>query len=61
MNEVELLNLIDAYGNACFDCGEWQLDKEAAVSYEILYDVQQAARLALVEAVQALLKSDSAY
>jgi hypothetical protein len=50
MTREDFLKLIDAYGDACFDCGEWQKDN-TDTPYETVLAHQQAAREAVIQAL----------
>lgn len=50
MSKQSFVQLIDAFGDACFDCGEWQLDKYAEIPYAELLAVQQDKRQAVIDA-----------
>ena len=52
----ELLKLIEDYGNASYDCGEWQEDP-AAEPYDIVVGRQRAAKEALMDQVSELEQS----
>lgn len=43
--------LIDAFGDACFDCGEWQKDNETDVAYETVFARQQQSRRAVLNKI----------
>ncbi len=49
MTYQELHRLIDDYGSASFDCGEYQGD-----NYEVVYAKCDAARMSLLDAVRHL-------
>lgn len=44
-----LLKLIHDYGDACFDCGEWQKDTKTDVLYEEILAAQEKAKGELIE------------
>lgn len=50
MTKAEFDKLVIDYGDACFDCGEWQHDRNTNVDYEELFQRSQAARTAVLEA-----------
>ncbi len=54
MNHEEFLKLVIDFGDACFDCGEWQGDKDTDMPYETLFATQQAAKEALLDAFRAV-------
>lgn len=43
MTRPTLLSLILAYGDACFNTGEWQKDDQDRGSYDVMFDRQQEA------------------
>mgnify|MGYP001563850011 CR=1 FL=1 len=55
MTPEQMSTLVDNYGDACFDCGEWQLDQQATVAYGVLCAKQQETRTALLDAIAAVL------
>ena len=51
MTKEEFLKLVHEYGDACFDCGEWQKDNDTDVPYETVYGHVESAKKALLEAL----------
>lgn len=52
--DTELDALLKAYGDACFDCGQWDEDNEDESYSEWLADANEAKRL-LCEAIKSRL------
>ena len=49
--KAEINALITAFGNACFDCGEWRQDDEPSCDYATMYAAQESARRTLETAL----------
>lgn len=54
MTPDELEELIDGFGDACFDCGAWLKDDSDLTPYETVFAAQQAARQALLQEIERL-------
>ena len=59
MTPDELIKLIDTYGNASFDCGEWQPVFNPSEPYDALVARQQEARRALIDAIVPAIQEQS--
>jgi hypothetical protein len=49
----ELREAIEAFGNAAFNCGEWQ---DAPPTYDEVFKAEVTAKVALVEAIEAAMR-----
>lgn len=47
MTSDEFEELLTEYGNACFDCGEWD-DEDGAEAYAALLTVERKAKAAVI-------------